>query len=364
MMNKMSWPTVVVVVVLSSGVAFFAGRSSRPAVKSDEKLPTSTLPTSQGQANSLAGDANAATSHPATGTDGLTRIQNLRADLRQNSTGPVERLNELQALLKASLKNNTLTPTGVIMMFKEETDASILDVLQGVLAANPDYANAAGVTEAFVAIAQADPNPSRRQTAIAYLGTAWDKDGKVKDVLLGIVRDDQDMGARMSALGTIKAYTAKNWTKADAVSNQLLQIAQTAKDSDVRAEAVNSLDIHLGGEKAAAPLLSFLADTQSMVRLAAAEKLGDAAPTARPAVVNALEQAVARETESHVREIMLTNLVKAGRGDAEAALDRMIKSNTAIKADAQDYLTILRGGYVDWTDISRMKGEMEESRGR
>lgn len=360
----MSWPVVLVLVVLSSGGAFFVGRSSRPDHKNDDPN-VAMRDEAKAQANSSNADANEPIrARPSVDGEAMARIERLRADLRQNTVGPVERLNELQALLTSALKNNTLTPMAVVSMFKDETDASVLDVLQGVLAAHPEYAMQPGVTDAFAAIAQTDPNTVRRQTAIAYLGNAWDKDGKVKDVLMGIIRDGQDVSTKMSALGTLKAYTAKNWMQADAVSEQLLKIAQNDRNADVRAEAVNALDIQMGGEKAAAPLLTFLGDEQPMVRLAAAEKLGSAAPTARPAVVNALEQAIGRETESHVKEIMLANLVKAGRGDAVAVLDRMAKSDTAIKADAQDYLTILRGGYVDWTDISRMKGEMEESRGR
>ena len=353
----------VVVGAFLVGAAFFAGRLSRTNPKDEKKQPAVAGQTSQAQASSSTKDASTATAHTHAEAEEISRIERLRTDLRRNPSGSVERLNELQALLNTALKNGSLSSMGIVGMYKEETDQSILDVLQGVLAANPDYANAAGVTETFTEMARTDQNASRRQTAIAYLGTAWDKDGKVKDTLIEIARNGKDIGLRMCALGTLKAYLVKNWTQTEAVTTQLLSVAQNDKNEDVRAQALYSMEIHTGGEKAAMSVLGFLQDSQPVVRLATAEKLGDAAPTARPAVVNALEQAIAQEKESHVKKIMLANLVKAGRSEAASALERVATTNTELKADAQDYLSILKGGYTDWTDITRLKGDMEESRG-
>jgi HEAT repeat protein len=75
----------------------------------------------------------------------------------------------------------------------------------------------------------------------------------------------------------------------------------------------------------------FLGDPQPAVRLAAAEKLGDAAPEGRLEAMGDLERALALEPEAGVRHLLLWSLVKAGRTEATEPLRRLADRDPSLK---------------------------------
>ncbi len=271
-------------------------------------------------------------------------------------------LNDLQNYLAANLAEGKITSDQVVAMFRTETDASTLDLLQGVLSANPEAADRPGVLDAFLALARDDANSARRQAAIAFLGSAWDKDGRVRDALFGLARSEGDVATRMTALGTLPSYAVKNHEQAAAVNAALLEIARTDGNPDLRAQAISSVGVRGATEETLLQVAHFLDDPSPSARLASADRLGDAPPESRRAVIEALDRSLAREAEPGVKALMLASLVRAGRAGALGALERVIGRDAALRADAQDYVAILRRGVADWDDIAREKADLEGAR--
>ena len=276
--------------------------------------------------------------------------------------GRAPQLNDLQNYLAANLAEGKITADQVVAMFRTETDASTLDLLQGVLTANPEAADRPGVLDAFLALARDDASAARRQAAIAFLGSAWDKDGRVRDALFGLARSGSDASIRMSALGTLPSYAVKNHEQAAAVNTALLEIARTDADADLRAQAISSVGLR-GAKEETLRQVAFSRDAPAPAAgRASADRRGDAPPEARLAAIEALDRSLARETEPGVKALMLASLVRAGRGGALGALERVIGRDAALRADAQDYAAILRRGVADWSDIAREKADLEEAR--
>lgn len=284
------------------------------------------------------------------------------AELPAALPGRAPQLNDLQNYLASNLAEGKITADQVVAMFRTETDASTLDLLQGVLSANPEAADRPGVVDAFLALARDDASSARRQAAIAFLGSAWDKDGRVRDALFGLARSEGDVAIRMTALGTLPSYSVKNHEQAGAVNAALLEIARTDGNADLRAQAISSVALRGTKEETLRQVAFFLDDPSPSARLASADRLGDAPPEARLAAIEALDRSLARESEPGVKALMLASLVRAGRGGALGALERVIGRDAALRADAQDYLAILRRGVADWDDIAREKADLEGAR--
>jgi len=292
------------------------------------------------------------------------QLRELRADLRRVAANRPAQLNELQNFLSANLAEGKITAAQVIEMFRSETDAAALDVLQGVLAANPEVADAPGILDGFLSLAREDRDPARRQSAVAFLGSAWDRDGRVRDALLSLAQAGNDEAVRLAALGTLPAYAAKNRDQAEAVNAGLLDLARREPTAEMKAQALGALGVHGASERVFLEVSHFLVDASPGARFAAAEKLGDAPPVLRPHALGALDQALAREREPGVRQLLLLSLVKAGRSDASELLRRAALRDPELRPDAEEYLVVLGKGYVDWSDILREKAALESARAR
>jgi hypothetical protein len=292
------------------------------------------------------------------------RLQELQAEFRRVAAERPAQLNALQNFLAANLAEGKIGAAQVLEMFRSETDAAALDVLQGVLAANPEAADRPGILDAFLAIAREDGDPDRRRAAVAYLGAAWDRDGRAGDALLALAGPGGHEALRRAALGTLPAYAAKHPERAEALNAGLLDLARREPDGELRAQALGAVGVHAAPERVFRELAPFLADAAPGARFAAAEKLGDAPPAFRPAALEALDRALAREPEPGTRQILLLSLVKAGRGEAAGLLRRAASNDPGLRADAEEYLSVLARGYVDWSDILREKSLLEAARPR
>jgi hypothetical protein len=291
-------------------------------------------------------------------------LETLRSELRRAASDRVVQLNRLQDFLTVSLAEGKLSAAQILEMFRTETDAATLDVLQGAISANPEAADAPGVVDAFVRFAQADADPARRQAAIAFLGSAWDRDGRVREALLGLARDERDPSLRMSALGTLQAYSIKNQEHAGTVNAELLALVRREQDGDVRAQAIGAVEVRSAGPETVRTLAAHLSDPSPAARLASADKLGDAPPASRTDAVAALDRALEREAESGVKALLLFSLVRAGRASAADALRRAAARDPELRADAEDWLAVLGRGHSDWAELSREKASLEAARSR
>jgi hypothetical protein len=289
-------------------------------------------------------------------------LDRLREAARAGGEGRPSVLNALQEFLIAALGEGRLSPAEFVEMFRSETDAAALDVLQGVLALQPEAAEAPGVKDAFLRIARADGLLARRQAAIAFLGTAWDRDGRVLDALVELARAEEAAEIRLSALGALGSYAVKNEDRSAAVAAALLDVAARPAPDEIRQQAIASLDVRSADEATVRRLAGFLADASPDVRGSAAGKLGEAPPERRAEALAALEAALGREGDPVLRRALLDNLVRCGRGEAAGALERLAARTPDLKADAEEYLAVVRAGVADWEEILERKERLEARR--
>jgi hypothetical protein len=287
-----------------------------------------------------------------------------RAELRAEAPDGPEELNALQARLSRGLAEGDLTAEAILDRFRAETDPVVLDLLASVLASDPEAADQPGVLEAFLDLARSDALAARRQAAIAWLGSAWDRDGRVREALFGIARAEADAPLRLTALGTLQVYATKNHDQAAAVNAGLLDFARSESAGEMRAQALASLEMRSAGEEAVGPLAAFLADPSPEARRASADKLGEAPPEARRAAFAALERALEREADPVLRPALLYNLVRAGRAEAAEALRRAAGRHPELRPHAEDYLALLAREDLEWEHLAREKAELEFARAK
>lgn len=345
------------------GAAGIGGASRSPA----PPRPTRVCPDEKGEAAVHGGRIPSAAAYsyvPTAAEAAGTRkeLERLREAARGEEPDRPSALNALQEFVVSALGEGRLSPAELIEMFRSETDAAVLDVLQGSLALQPEAVEAPGVKEAFLEIARAEGLAARRQAAIAFLGTAWDRDGRVLDALVGLARAGETGEIRLCALGALASYAVKNAERSADVNAALLDVAARPAPDEIRQQAVASLDIRSAGEAAVRRLTGFLADASPEVRGAAADKLGQAPPECRAEALAALEAALNREGDPILRRSLLDNLVRCGRGDAAGALERLVARSPDLKADAEEYLAVVRAGHADWEEILDQKGRLEARR--
>lgn len=285
-------------------------------------------------------------------------LPELQREVRKRAKGVAD-LNELQDYLSGGLATGAITPDRIVELFRNETDAAVLDVLQGVLALHPELADGPGILEAFLHFATADSSRERRLAAIAFLGNAWDKDGRVRQILLGMGGGDPDPSIRMTSLATLQAYAQKNGEQAAAVNGGLLALARRDQDGEIRAQALQALTPEAAGEDAVRHLGAFVADPAACVRLAAADKLAQVPATQRFLALSLVEQALSRETETANKQLLLVGLVRLG-GSVDVL--RRASADPDLRADAEEYLAILQVGGLEWETVAAEKAKREAAR--
>ena len=274
------------------------------------------------------------------------------------------RLNDLQELLALQLADGRTSAIQVLDLIRAERDPAVLEVYIGALQQNPDASNAPETVRAFQQMADADAAPERRRAALQFLAGAWDRDGAVRGTLLRLAKDEPDPAVRHSALASLKEYGVKNHEAAAAVNGELLAIARGASADDFRAQAILSLALRDADEAGVRDVASLLQDRSIDVRLSAADALGDVRAEHRAAAVQQLDAAIAREGDAAARAAMMLSLVRAGRADAAAALERVAERDPVLRQDALDYAQILKSGEQDLARIMDEKQRLEAKRAK
>lgn len=200
---------------------------------------------------------------------------------------------ELRAWIAAELSEGRLAPAAVVARMLAEKDMGILDVLMGVLRADPPQANRPEVIAAFVEMTR-HPSRDHRQVAAAFLAESWDRDGAVCRALLDLARAEPDTDVRLTAISAFGEFTVKNPSAAPAVNDELLRLAST-NEGAVRAMSLGSLNMVEATDEVLRDLATHVADASLDVRVAVYEKLGQAREAHRPAARATLEAARSRE---------------------------------------------------------------------
>lgn len=301
------------------------------------------------------------TAAPAEG-DGAAVLRLLR---EARAAKDADRLRYAQALLARSLLEHPERAAQAIDALDREGDPGTLAALADVLGASP-AAHTPEAAQALVRIAQTGADAPRRSAALTVLGTLAAPDAATGTAVLGIARNDPSPEMQAGALAAAGAWMGRNPALIDGLSRDVTDIARTARHDDVRGIAIQTmanLDRPLPAATLEAMGTLAQSDPVDRNRMLAAMALGSAAPGQREPVLRMFEQAYAAERSAEVRRNMLIHIVRAGRGDAPALLQRIAAADPTARQDVGDYLEILGSGETNPDRIWDAKFRRDAARG-
>jgi hypothetical protein len=277
---------------------------------------------------------------------------------RLSESGKIEQLNDLQNWLGAQLSEGKITAQEILERFRAEKDMAVLDVLMGVLKANPPVADQPEVISEFVQFATTPGDEDRRRVAIAILAGVWDRSGDVRRTLLDLARNESDLNVKLSAIVAFNEYTIRNHTIAESVNQDLLSLAGST-DATVRSVAVQSINMVEAGADTVKGIAALAADATVEVRVAAYDRLGEVRAEHRSTALSTLESAFASERDEVGMGQLVIAMVRSGRADALPALRRLSGRETPVRKEILDYIRVLETGEVDWERIVQRKAQLE-----
>ena len=210
----------------------------------------------------------------------------------------------------------------VVGLLTRETDPYFLDVVADALSQDARLGDRRELVEAFLDMAHRDTLKDRRIAALTFLGER-PRGEAMEAAFLSISQHDADPDVRGAAVFAIRRQV--DIVPSDrARLDRTLMRAAVSEDFGVRASAVEALSLAEADDGVVSAVEGFLHDdAEPAVRVAAAEKLGQASDVQRVRALVALEQAYVRDADPRVRCSALVALVRAGRADALPVLRRL-----------------------------------------
>ncbi len=241
----------------------------------------------------------------------------------------------------------------VIEAFRNEESATVLDVLASAIASDPSFASNPRLAEQFLSLAEsANENEARRQTALFFLSQTHAMPPLLQDRVAALARVEADPVVQSAAVQALAHFAGTDESRTATVNVQLVDIARSATDPMIRSGALAGVFSRAADENLIATVGEFLrADRDAEVRRSAAESLGGVPAPNRFVALAELEKAYRSEGAEEVRRTILISVLRAGRGDAAATLERLLPADAGLAPDVRDYLEILKTGE---TDINRI----------
>lgn len=272
-------------------------------------------------------------------------------------------LNYAQDLVRKYVTGDVTKAREVVELIRAEKDLQVLDLLVGAISQDPAVANDPGIVDSFLQMAEQGGDPNLRRESLLFLGSVGQPTGDFVARIVRLGKSDTDAGVQAGAVQALAQFASTHAEQAGAVARDLLEVAQAAHDPMVRATAVAALAAPDASEDGLRVLGGLVrGDSDSTVRIAAAEALGGVRAANRGAALTSLEAAFRQEPEEAVRRSLIYNIVRAGRADAASALERLAGVDPRLAPDIQDYLEILRSGETDPARISAEKSVRDAAR--
>ncbi|MBI3098022.1 MAG: hypothetical protein HYY93_07235 [Planctomycetes bacterium] len=277
--------------------------------------------------------------------------------------GDPEAMTKAQRNLSAFMDGDRARALELIDAFRQEPDASAQECIIGAIASDQRLVGDPAIVSAFLDLAEHGDDSTRRRVALLFLANNPDPSGELSDRLRRLARSDSDPGVQVSALHALSMFAEVRPSLSAQVNRDLLDVATAATDPMVR---TNALSVFRGRDADASQIESlggrFLRDPEGAVRLSAAEALGQVRPEARGAALNQLGTAFGQEGATEVRRVILMSIVRAGRADARATLERLLPTAGAMTEDVRDYLEILGTGETNPDAVIQAKAVRDAAR--
>lgn len=291
------------------------------------------------------------------------------AEVNNLRTAEMEKeLVESMTSLTKHLVNEPSSTTSAIGLLKLEQDPQLM-----ILIAQSLGEAAAAMGEDFpydllVDIAANDPDHARRQAALLTLGYMSEVPDDLRLRIVEISQSAPTPEIRAAAVDVMGQWMIRNPELVPSVSEALLTARETNTDPLVRGMVIQTI----GNSNAPLTPKVFDAMNDALLnepvagnRSLAAVALGSgASPDNREAVITALEEAYQGEQTLETRRHIITQIAKAGKGDAATYLQRLPTPDPLLTQDVIDYVEIIAGGNPDdWGSIWAQKSERNSERG-
>jgi hypothetical protein len=201
--------------------------------------------------------------------------------------------------------------------------------------------------------------PARRIAALRLLMQLGDVDATSIEVVLGAARADPESDVRIAAIAALSSWMQKQPAHTEPLTQALVELARTESHDDVRGHAIQGIALLESPKNVVEPMAEFArSDRHAQNRALALMALGGSGPAALPH----LEAAIAGESVADNRRAALIHVLRAGRDDAPAALERIAVRHADLASDAREYLEILKTER-DPTKVYAIKSQRDEARG-
>lgn len=383
------WFWLGLVAILGAGAAVFLLRSARQPVRPPPSGPTTTTSSSATTSSTPrtlpptipvpvehpehpgetvggpGGDVHVPLPLPPTPATGLPKeLAGLIDRLRQACfRGDPEAMTRAQRDMMGYANGDPARALELLEAFRREPDPSAQECIVGAITSDQRLVAEASVVSAFLQIAETDTDSTRRRVALLFLANNPDPSSDLQERLRRLARADTDPGVQVSALHALSMFAEVKPSLALQVNRDLLDIAGAARDPMVRTNALSVFRGHDADTSQIESLGTYLMrDTEGSVRLSAAEALGQVKPEAREAALSQLGTAFSQEDAAEVRRVILMSIVRAGRADARAALERLLPSARASTDDIRDYIEILGTGETNPEAVIQAKAMRDAAR--
>lgn len=346
----------VLAVFLCCGIAVLAFAAGRRSSGVQKPLRASELPHGLEQGTVVPPQRKEAAPIENRGDDWLEeRLAELRASCR---TGEIDRINDLQRELATSYSNGRITLSHLLSRVESEEDVAVLDLLCSTLRSDPSRTGDEEVVQSFLRLARRPGHGGRQRVALAFLAGIPDSSGLILNALVDVMRTDADPDVRGTSIAALAEYASKNAQRSPSVRGALEPCLRDPSPV-IRAAAVRSFPIVYPSADELHSILVLGNDSEMEVRVAVYEKLGDVRGECRGGTLEWIGNRISTEHDAVVQSVLLTSLVRVGRGDALPWLRRMESMEPAIRGEVKGFIRALELGELDWDRILERKAEFQ-----
>jgi hypothetical protein len=278
--------------------------------------------------------------------------------------GDLGKIAEAEARLGAWLNGSEERALALVALMRGDLGPDALALVAGALAADPAGAGSADVADALLALAaDAGASVAQREHALGALAQSDAALPGVAERLAALARGADEHLAR-AALAALASRAGRSTALRDEAFGPLMAALVGHASPELRGALVAGLVLEDASAPQVGQVSQMLADDPDPgVRASAASALGGAAGPARADAVDALLGAFRTDAAVDTRRAVLLSLVRLLGGGARERIVALRDDAGAVRADIDDYLTILAEGETQAERIIRRKQELEVARG-
>lgn len=274
-------------------------------------------------------------------------------------------LQDSMATLTQQLLTQPELTTNAIAMLQDETDPETMLMIARAIGEAAPILRGRFPADLLLKMAEKDASPQRRQAALLALSFLTPIPPDVESRVSELSQTASVVDVRVSAINCMGTWMSRDRDLTQRISEALLPAREASQEPVVRGmviQTIGNMDTPLTPKVLEAMADAVTRETEATNRSLAAVALGSgASPENRQAVVSVLENAYLTEAEIDTKRHILTQIIKATR-DTEV-LKRLPTPDPLLAQDVNDYIEILASvDRNDWTKIWEQKSDRDDRR--